>query len=90
MAKLPVPLPLNSTKTCDIQISWTIAILSKANAPLNILDQRLKTPSYPHDKKYKFSKGSKSKVLNIITDTEEIANLLADGYSQSSLPTTSN
>jgi subtilisin family serine protease len=92
MAKLPIPLPLNATITSDIHLSWTIATLSKANA-LHVEDyteSAIEDTFYPHDKKYKFNKGSKSRTLNIDTDSEEIGNLLADGYSQGSLPATSS
>ncbi|MFP7335010.1 S8 family peptidase [Shouchella clausii] len=92
MAKLPIPLPLNASITSDVHLSWTITTLSKANA-LHVEDyteSAVEDTFYPHDKKYKFSKGKKSRTLNIITDKDIIQDLITDGYSQGSLPTTSS
>lgn len=92
MAKLPIPLPLNASITSDVQLTWTIATLSKANA-LHVEDyteSAIEDTFYPHDKKFKFTKGKKSRILNVTTDIEEIQELITDGYSQSSLPTTSS
>ncbi|MGW8428832.1 S8 family peptidase [Peribacillus simplex] len=92
IAKLPIPLPNNITYKGKVEVSWTIAVLSKAN----VLHSDEYTQSgivdtfYPHDKKYKFSKGKKSVTKNIESDAKEIAQLISEGSIKSSLPATAS
>ncbi|KXG44543.1 S8 family peptidase [Tepidibacillus decaturensis] len=92
LAKLPIPLPLNISISSDVHFSWTIVTLSKVN-PLHIEDyteSAIEDTFYPHSKKYKFTKGNKSKILNIDLDKIKIQELLNGGYKKSSLPATNS
>lgn len=88
LAKLPIPLPINANISSTIHLSWTIATLSKANA-LHVEDyteSAIEDTFYPHDKKYKFTKGNRSRTLHIENDAEEIDRILEEGYVPSALP----
>jgi subtilisin family serine protease len=91
-AKLPIPLPINANIVGDVHLSWTIATLSKANA-LHVEDyteSAIEDTFYPHYKKYKLTKNKSSKTLHVVNDAEEIASLIEDGWSISSLPASSS
>ncbi|MDV3433427.1 S8 family peptidase [Paenibacillus larvae] len=89
MAKLPIPLPLNSSITSNVNFSWTIATLSKANA-LHVEDyteSTIEDTFYPHDKKYNFTKKDcKIETFHIVEDKDKIQEFLSNGYQQSLLP----
>ncbi|BDG48818.1 S8 family peptidase [Parageobacillus sp. KH3-4] len=95
MAKLPIPLPVSIQLSGEVELSWTIATLSKANA-LHVEDyteSAIEDTFYPHSKKYKFTKdlssGKKIRTLHIEENQQEIEELLNDGWTQSLLPASS-
>ncbi|WP_282140331.1 S8 family peptidase [Cytobacillus oceanisediminis] len=91
-AKLPIPLPVNANINGQVNLSWTIATLSKAN-PLHIEDyteSAIEDTFYPHHKKYKLTKNKKSKTLHIDNDSEEIVRLIEEGWVIGSLPSSSS
>lgn len=91
-AKLPIPLPVNAGINGDVHLSWTIATLSKANA-MHIEDyteSAIEDTFYPHHKKFKLTKSGRTQTLHIENDAEEIARLIEDGWSISSLPNSSS
>lgn len=89
-AKLPIPVPRNMTKVGTLEISWTIAVLSKVNH-LHIDDytqSAIEDTFYPHELRYRFSRGKKYKVKHIENDASEIQELLLQGWKKSTLPAT--
>ncbi|MER2030969.1 MAG: S8 family peptidase [Solibacillus sp.] len=92
LAKLPIPLPMNSKISSKVEFSWTIATTSKANA-LHVEDYTESAVSdtfYPHDKKYTLSKKNyKPLKFHILNDKDSIKMAIDDGYKLGSLPNTS-
>ncbi len=93
-AKLPIPVPIVSNYNARARITWTIALLTDVNS-LNTDEYTLSCVDdvfYPHDEKYEFTKKvdgkEKTVSLNIRNEPEKVANLVASGWTQSSLPKT--
>jgi hypothetical protein len=87
-AKLPIPFPLNIEYSGTVEISWTIAVLSKAN-PLHVEDytqSAVEDIFYPHDQKYRFSKEGRAVIKHIVHDADEISQLISEGWTRSVLP----
>lgn len=87
-AKIPIPIPLTAQSSGKFKISYTIAVLSKVN-PLHVEDyteSAIEDTFYPHDQRFRFTKGKSNVIKNIETDTSEIEKLLSQGYQSSTLP----
>src|SRR5690606_18610756 len=88
LAKLPIPFPINASNAGTVNISWTIAVLSKTN-PLHAEDytqSAIEDTFYPHSRKFPYSLGSQRKIKHIDNDAAEITRLLAEGWRAGSLP----
>ncbi|KEP29380.1 S8 family peptidase [Bacillus safensis] len=92
VAKLLIPVPLNSNLKGEISLSWTFATLSKANAlhAEDYTESAIEHTFYPHSKKFSFSKKGKSKILHIEKDADKIKELLREGWQQSLQPVSSS
>ncbi len=87
-AKLPIPFPLNAQDAGTIDISYTLAVLSKAN-PLHVEDyteSAIEDTFYPHDQRFRLTRGQSQVTKNIVEDAEEVQQFLAQGYQLSTLP----
>ncbi|WP_083932172.1 S8 family peptidase [Cohnella laeviribosi] len=87
-AKLPIPFPLNARDAGMVDISYTIAVLSKAN-PLHVEDyteSAIEDTFYPHDQKHRYTRNGQTVVKHEIEDASEIEALLAQGWQKSTLP----
>lgn len=93
MVKLPIPWPLISIPG-KIRIHWTVAALAPVDPmhPGDYTSCCLEETFYPNAQKYKFRppKGvtGKEKVLHLIDDAAEIADLLSKDYKQAGWPET--
>lgn len=90
LAKLPIPFPLNARDAGMIELSWTIAVLSKTN-PLHVEDyteSAIEDTFYPNSRRYRFSSQNQNVTKHLDNDQAEIAQLLAAGWRQGSLPIT--
>src|SRR5690606_6480518 len=78
----------NASNAGTVNISWTIAVLSKTN-PLHAEDytqSAIEDTFYPHSRKFPYSLGSQRKIKHIDNDAAEITRLLAEGWRAGSLP----
>lgn len=87
-AKLPIPFPLNAQDAGMIDVSYTLAVLSKAN-PLHVEDyteSAIEDTFYPHDQRFRLTRGQSQVTKNIVEDAEEVQQFLDQGYQLSTLP----
>lgn len=90
MAKLPIPFPLNAQNAGMIDLSWTIAVLTKTN-PLHVEDyteSAIQDTFYPHSRKYRFTKDNQNVIKHLDNDQTDIERLLADNWRRGALPVT--
>jgi len=94
MVKLPIPWPSKVDIPGKIYVHWTVAALAPVDPmhPGDYTSCCLEETFYPHAQRYKFRspKGAsaKEKVLHLINDATEIANLVEKGWKQAGWPET--
>lgn len=89
--RLPIPLPANIQMSGLIEIRWTIATTTPVN-PLDSEDYTracIEETFHPHDQRFRFyaPEGQNGeRVLDIVTQADEVEKLLAEGWQQATFP----
>jgi hypothetical protein len=85
---LRLPLPEGIDRGI-VQISWTLALTAptEPTQPSEYTQATLDLTFRPHDRKYRFTDGTRVRVVDV-DDTAAVAALYADGYTASTYPMT--
>ncbi len=93
-AKLPIPLPNRPGFQGNVEIKWTVALLSKVD-PGNVEDYTescVEDTFYPNSSVFRFTAPGKGKRphenLHLVDDASKISALVAQGWKVSSFPAT--
>jgi hypothetical protein len=94
MVRLPIPLAAQLQIPGMVTVTWTVAALTPidANHPSDYTCCCVEDTFYPHATKHKFAKiergKSRSKTIDVDAGASTAAQLLSDGWKQSSFPAT--